>query len=287
MAFRRGPSERGDGSFTDAFFGRHLGRGRTPRSFSPGSLCRPVSYLSLAPFKETLPGRISPHTAKTLDELFCLSFDRGRQCVAEIKLLDLSPYLRKRFRSLMEEFREHDQKLYLRNFRGSSLFALATTITFFIVFFRVITNVLKGSLTVGDVAMFGGATARLRFSLEGTIRALSSALEQTLYISNLIKSFKEKPQMRSGSATLASPCRGDQSEKCIVYLSGLQQACLARYFTAHRAGDSILQGESNKDMTPIRAHYETGSRQLGVCLGPAPVVQVSLAPCCGDTSKAR
>ena len=39
------------------------------------------------------------------------------------------------------------------------------------VFFRVITNVLNGSLTVGDVAMFGGATARLRFSLEGTIRS--------------------------------------------------------------------------------------------------------------------
>jgi ABC-type bacteriocin/lantibiotic exporter with double-glycine peptidase domain len=57
--------------------------------------------------------------------------------------------------------------------------------------------------------MFGGATARLRFSLEGTIRSLSSALEQTLYISNLIKFFKEKPQMRSGSATLASPCRAE------------------------------------------------------------------------------
>jgi ATP-binding cassette subfamily B protein len=140
---------------------------------------------------------------------YFVSLMTGRQSVAEIKLLRLSPYLRKKFRSLVEEFREHDQKLYLRNFRGSSLFALATTITFFIVFFRVITNVLKGSLTVGDVAMFGGATARLRFSLEGTIRSLSSALEQTLYISNLIKFFKEKPQMRSGSATLASPCRAE------------------------------------------------------------------------------
>jgi hypothetical protein len=36
----------------------------------------------------------------------------------------------------MEEFQERDRRLYLRNFRGSSLFALAITIAFFIVFFE-------------------------------------------------------------------------------------------------------------------------------------------------------
>ena len=56
----------------------------------------------------------------------------------------------------MRQFRARDRRLYLRNFGGSSLFALATTIAFFLVFFRVIANVLKGSLTVGDVAVFGG-----------------------------------------------------------------------------------------------------------------------------------
>jgi ATP-binding cassette, subfamily B, bacterial len=67
---------------------------------------------------------------------YFVSLLTGRQSVAEIKLLDLSPYLRKRFRSLMEEFQERDRRLYLRNFRGSSLFALAITIAFFIVFFE-------------------------------------------------------------------------------------------------------------------------------------------------------
>ena len=44
-----------DEPLTNAFFGRPLGGDRTPGSFSPGSLCPPVSCLSLAPFKETLP----------------------------------------------------------------------------------------------------------------------------------------------------------------------------------------------------------------------------------------
>jgi ATP-binding cassette subfamily B protein len=134
---------------------------------------------------------------------YFVSLLTGRQSVAEIKLLDLSSYLRNQFSSLMREFRDRDRKLYLRNFWGSALFAVVTTLTFFAVFFRVILKVIGGSLTVGDVAVFGGATARLRFSLEGSIRSLSSALEQTLFISNLIAFFDEQPQMISGSAVPA------------------------------------------------------------------------------------
>jgi ATP-binding cassette, subfamily B, bacterial len=103
---------------------------------------------------------------------YFVSLLTGRQSVAEIKLLDLSPYLRDKFAALLEQFRDRDRKLYLRNLYGSSLFALVTTVTFFVVFFRVIVKVIGGVLTVGDVAVFGGATARLRFSLEGSIRRL-------------------------------------------------------------------------------------------------------------------
>jgi ATP-binding cassette, subfamily B, bacterial len=184
---------------------------------------------------------------------YFVSLLTGRQSVAEIKLLDLSPYLRKRFRSLMEDFRERDQRLYLRNFRGSSLFALATTITFFIVFFRVITNVLNGSLTVGDVAMFGGATARLRFSLEGTIRSLSSALEQTLYISNLIKFFKEEPQMRSGSATLAFPYQAEiKLRNASFTYPGSREPALRDISLHVRAGETLaLVGENGAGKTTL------------------------------------
>jgi ATP-binding cassette subfamily B protein len=124
---------------------------------------------------------------------YFVSLLTGRQTIAEIKIARSESLPPETIRISMQEFRERDRRLYLRNFSGSTLFALATTVAFFLVFFRVVANVLNGSLTLGDVAMFGGATARLRFSLEWTVRGLSSALEQTLYISNLIEFFKEKP----------------------------------------------------------------------------------------------
>ena len=192
------------------------------------ALIEPLVLLALAPF--ALPylvfhWRLSKkrfqeeyrRTPQRRWTTYFVSLLTGRQSVAEIKLLDLSPFLRDKFGSLMRQFRDRDRKLYLRNFYGSSLFALVTTITFFAVFFRVVLNVIDGFLTVGDVAVFGGATARLRFSLEGTIRSLSSALEQTLYISNLIEFFNEKPQMVSGSSTLPDGgASGDSIHECIV-----------------------------------------------------------------------
>src|SRR5689334_13942049 len=133
----------------------------------------------------------------------------GLPSLPEVRLLNLSPLLRDRFRTLMSDFREHDGRLYRRNFVGSSLFATVTTAAFYLVFARVIGNVIRGALTVGDVAVFGGATARLRFSLEFAIRSFSASLEQTFYICNLIEFFAERPNMTSARGVLPSAARGD------------------------------------------------------------------------------
>jgi ATP-binding cassette, subfamily B, bacterial len=106
---------------------------------------------------------------------YFVSLLTSRRSLIEVKLLDLAPLLLDRFRSLMTEFRDGDRKIFWRSFGGSSLFALVTTIAFYAILVRVIANAFKGILTVGDVAIFGGGTSRLRFTVERAILSLSSA----------------------------------------------------------------------------------------------------------------
>ncbi len=105
--------------------------------------------------------------------------------VPEIKLLDLAPLLTQKYRVLMEEFRDQNKQIYGRIFAGSAFFAGLSSIAFYGTFLRVALRVVAGGVTIGDVAVYGGAMGRLRSSLEQAIQNITDALENTLHIANL------------------------------------------------------------------------------------------------------
>ncbi len=115
------------------------------------------------------------------------------EAVAEVKLLDLGPLLVRRFREILEDFRDRSADLHRRNFRGSVLTATLTTAVLYLLFFRVALRTLDGTVTLGDLAIFGGATARLRFAVDDAIRCLANAAEQVRFVSNVLEFLSMRP----------------------------------------------------------------------------------------------
>lgn len=105
--------------------------------------------------------------------------------VPETKLLGLGPLLIKECRSLLTEFHEENRKLQRQSILNELLFVIITTIVLYLALLRVAKRVVTGALTVGDVAIYGGATARLRRTLQRVVMSVSSVRESMLHITNL------------------------------------------------------------------------------------------------------
>lgn len=113
----------------------------------------------------------------------------------EVKLLGIGDLLTRRFISAMRDFRDQDQKLQLRQFGGGATFVIITTIAFYVLFGRVILRTVEGELSIGDLAIFGGAVVRLRTALETGINHAARAYEQTLYVADLRSFFLSQPRL--------------------------------------------------------------------------------------------
>jgi len=108
------------------------------------------------------------------------------EAVAEVKLLGLGTLLVERFQKVLQDFRNRSSELHWRNFRGSAVAGTLTVVALYLAFLRVALRAIEGVVTLGDLAIFGGATARLRNAVDDAIRSLTTSLEQALFVSHLL-----------------------------------------------------------------------------------------------------
>jgi ATP-binding cassette, subfamily B, bacterial len=135
----------------------------------------------------------------------------NRSSATEIKLLDLAPLLIAEFRSRMQGLRDDDWAHQLRAFAGTVVFLILSALAVYVTFFRVLVRAVRGDLTLGDVAIYVGAAARLRMAMESLIVSVVGALEELLYISNLQAFLAVRPATVTPAAAqaLPTPVRGE------------------------------------------------------------------------------
>lgn len=135
---------------------------------------------------------------------YFVSLLTGRDSVSEVKILGLAPLLLERFRALMAKHHREDRGHYMRALRSGSLFVLISTAAIYAVFLRVAFLAVQGKLTLGDLAVFGGAAGRLRATLEALVLSLSTAVERMLYIANVRELLATRPRVANDGAPLAA-----------------------------------------------------------------------------------
>ena len=177
----------------------------------------------------------------------------SHESVAEVGLLNLAPLLVENFRTLMSEFRERNRTLYRRGLAGGSLFAALTTTAYYFAFARVVLRAAAGTLTVGDVAAYGGAALRLRSAMELAVRLASQALEQTMYVSNMREFLAITPRLTAAGTRRPSAPHGDVRVEDVTFTYPGSATPAVANITFHiRPGETVaLVGENGAGKTTL------------------------------------
>jgi len=129
--------------------------------------------------------------------------------VPEVRLLNLASVLIKRFRLVMEEFRQRDRRLHTVAFIGNSVLSILSTAALFAVMAVVYQQFVQGRLLVGDIVLFGTAGMRLSAILDRVVYDITTTMENALHISNLRQFLEVQPRMASAPGRTPSETRGE------------------------------------------------------------------------------
>jgi ATP-binding cassette subfamily B protein len=181
--------------------------------------------------------------------------------VPEIKILDLAALLIGKFRAFMTEFRDQDGRLLVRSLRAAVLFSSFATIALFALFAKVALRVIRGSSTLGDLAIFGVAAGRLRATLENEVTAIAGIREEALNVSDLRQLLVARAGIVAGAGSRApGVVRGEiQFDRVSFTYPGSATPTLRDLSLTIRAGETLAlvgrNGSGKSTLTKLIARF--------------------------------
>ena len=180
--------------------------------------------------------------------------------VAESRLLGISSLLVDRYSRICREFKAHDKRLLLSNWKSSCLFSSVMAVGSGLLLYDLALRALANSATLGDVAVFFAASSRLRGLTDAGVRSLAGLRHGLMEVADLVSFLERRRASEAGGNQLVDwGCRGHIRfhEVDFAYPGATRQA-LSNISFEIRPGECVaLVGENGSGKSTL-AHLVAG-----------------------------
>ncbi len=120
----------------------------------------------------------------------------------ELKIFNLSDFLAKRFTKLSDEFYELNRKLSVKSAFWGGLLYLLSTAVYYGAYIYIITNTIRGNITLGDLTFLAGSFDRMRSSFQAIMNRFADISSRALYLQDFFDFFDLQPSILSNQLKL-------------------------------------------------------------------------------------
>ncbi|MBC6988264.1 ABC transporter ATP-binding protein [Hymenobacter sp. BT491] len=113
----------------------------------------------------------------------------------EVKIFGLSGFLIERFQQLSDEFYNKNKSLVVRRATWGTFFAAVGAAGYYGAYVYIITQAVRGQISIGQLTFLSGSFARMRGLLEGILSRFSSVAEGALYLQDFFDFFRLQPRI--------------------------------------------------------------------------------------------
>jgi ATP-binding cassette subfamily B protein len=118
----------------------------------------------------------------------------------EVKIFGLSGFLIERFRLLSDQFYQQNKALVIRRAGWGTFFAAVGAAGYYAAYVYIISQAVRGQISIGQLTFLAGSFARMRGLLEGILSRFSSVAEGALYLQDFFDFFHLQPRIRRPEA---------------------------------------------------------------------------------------